>query len=389
MTTWRPSGRATTVGYQRGRVHRRRRRPLVGRPVVDAGDVEAGPGQLRAAGALLERGAADDDELAAGQAGLEGAEQRRRQGGVGGVGERTGVRIPALGAGQAVLAVPHEHVAGRADREVDRDEALQRAVGDLDARPVDHTRPAARSARVPRRPGPRPRSRPGRPRGRAREGSAVGRAPSCSPFLLRRTTAEPERRSRAGPAQADLSRFQHPGPWVVRGATARAAPTAGRGPPGPGRSPAGSADSVTAWLNWISTAPRCACSPCTPIPTTRPRRARRRWPATTPRASAPCWCAAPAARRGSSRTPPCASPGSPSTAWSPEQEKALLDGPAAPGAGSLGRGHRLRRGDHARLPGLRHARHTAATRTRPASTRPRSTRPSAGSWRPSAGPARR
>ena len=63
-----------------GRVHRRRGDHGWSTSRRCGPDVEAGAGQLRAAGALLERGAADDDELPAGQAGLEGAEQRRSAG---------------------------------------------------------------------------------------------------------------------------------------------------------------------------------------------------------------------------------------------------------------------------------------------------------------------
>ena len=56
------------------------------------------------------------------------------------------------------------------------------------------------------------------------------------------------------------------------------------------------------WNRPVRRLRRCACSRCTPTPTTRPRRARPPWPGTPRRGCAPCSSPAPAGRRATSST---------------------------------------------------------------------------------------
>ncbi len=137
--TCRPSGSATTVGYQRGvfmdppldQVLVAQSKIRVCSSPVPASSLPPAP--------FFSAVPPDHDELPAGQPGLEGAEQAV---GRPGVGEKPpGCGVPPAGAGQPVLPVPDQDVARRGDGEVDGDEVV----------PVDQPGPGSRAGRRCRR----------------------------------------------------------------------------------------------------------------------------------------------------------------------------------------------------------------------------------------------
>ena len=108
------------------------------------------------------------------------------------------------------------------------------------------------------------------------------------------------------------------------------------------------------WLIRTSPAHRCACSPSTPTPTTRRPRARptlARYHAEGVRTVLVCCTGG---EEGELHNPSLREPGQPFHGLTPEQEKADLAELRPLELAAVGRGHRLRRGGDARLPGLGH-----------------------------------